>query len=123
MKILLDMNLSPLWREVLQAEGWEAVHWSEVGDPRATDRVIMNWAGANGYVVFTHDLDFGALLAATQALGPSVIQARTQDVMPDAIGSLVIRVLRDCAEALNEGALVVIQEGRSRVRILPLRKL
>jgi predicted nuclease of predicted toxin-antitoxin system len=27
----------------------------------------MNWALTNGYIVFTHDLDFGAILAATQA--------------------------------------------------------
>ena len=40
----------------------------------------MAWAGEHGSVVFTHDLDFGSLLALTQAVGPSVIQVRTQDV-------------------------------------------
>jgi hypothetical protein len=32
MKILLDMNLPPRWVEFLQHEGFEAVHWSTVGD-------------------------------------------------------------------------------------------
>ncbi len=82
MKLLIDMNLSPDWVEVFRRNGWEALHWSMVGDPRATDRAIMEWARANGYVVFTHDLDFGALLAVTQLNGPSVIQVRTQDIMP-----------------------------------------
>jgi predicted nuclease of predicted toxin-antitoxin system len=31
--------------------------------PRAQDKVIMDWAMVNAYVVFTHDLDFGILLA------------------------------------------------------------
>ncbi|MGB3266117.1 MAG: DUF5615 family PIN-like protein [Microcoleus sp.] len=76
MKILIDMNLSPEWTIVFTKYGIESLHWSTVGDPRATDRVIMEWARVNDYAVFTHDLDFGALLAATQADAPSVIQVR-----------------------------------------------
>lgn len=38
------MNLSPLWVEVLQAEGWEAVHWSTIGPVNAPDHEIMTWA-------------------------------------------------------------------------------
>jgi len=29
-KILIDMNLSPDWVQVLQKHGWSAVHWSSV---------------------------------------------------------------------------------------------
>jgi predicted nuclease of predicted toxin-antitoxin system len=60
-KIQIDMNLSPDWVPVLQRHGWVAVHWSSFGDQRATDRIVMDWAVANGYVVFTHDLDFGTM--------------------------------------------------------------
>jgi hypothetical protein len=52
----------------LRAAGHEAVHWSEVGNPRAPDTVLMQWAIANGYTVFTHDLDFGTMLALSQGL-------------------------------------------------------
>lgn len=38
----------------------------------------MAWALTNDYIVFTHDLDFGTLLAITQADAPSVIQVRSQ---------------------------------------------
>jgi predicted nuclease of predicted toxin-antitoxin system len=62
-KILIDMNLSPDWAQVLQKHGWSAVHWSSVGDPRASDRTLMDWALGHGHVVFTHDLDFGTMLA------------------------------------------------------------
>ena len=120
MKILIDMNLSPEWVEVLERHGWTAVHWSTIGDPRAEDTVLMDWARANQHVVFTHDLDFGAMLALTQAERPSVIQVRTQDVTPTHLAPAVIEVLGKYESSLEAGALIVLDEGRSRVRILPL---
>ncbi len=122
MKIVIDMNLAPVWTQVFEAEGWECKHWSEVGDPRATDREIMAWANANGYIVFTHDLDFSALLAATQAEGPSVIQVRAQNVMPDNLGDIVVRTLKQFRDALDAGALISVDEARSRLRVLPLTR-
>ena len=119
-KLLIDMNLSPDWVPLLQREGWPAVHWSTVGDPHAVDRTIMDWALANGYIVFTHDLDFGTALALTHAAGPSVLQVRGQDVLPDRMGAVVVAALRQHEAALAAGALVVVDVVRSRVRILPL---
>ncbi|MFP4087231.1 MAG: DUF5615 family PIN-like protein [Desulfobacteraceae bacterium] len=43
MKIVIDMNLSPHWVQLLVKAGHEAVHWSEVGAPNASDRDIMAW--------------------------------------------------------------------------------
>ncbi|MFG6104481.1 DUF5615 family PIN-like protein [Adonisia turfae] len=68
MKILIDMNLSPAWVGFFANADIEAVHWATVGDPRAPDRDLMQWAQENKNVVFTHDLDFGALLAVTHPL-------------------------------------------------------
>jgi predicted nuclease of predicted toxin-antitoxin system len=93
MKILIDMNLSPDWVNVLNAADIEAIHWSTVGDPRTPDREIFAWSRENSYVVFTNDLDFGAILAATQAEAPSVIQIRGQDVLPEQMSYLVINAL------------------------------
>jgi predicted nuclease of predicted toxin-antitoxin system len=122
MKILIDMNLSPDWVEVFVRHGLTAVHWSTIGDPRAEDTELMDWARANNHVVFTHDLDFGAMLALTQAESPSVIQVRTQDVTPSHLAKAVIGVLQDNGALLAAGALIVLDEGRSRVRILPLTR-
>jgi len=44
MRIVLDMNLPTSWVGFLRQEGIEAIHWSEVGDPRASDLAIMTWA-------------------------------------------------------------------------------
>jgi predicted nuclease of predicted toxin-antitoxin system len=51
-RLLVDMNLSTEWIPFLKAAGHEAVHWSEVGDPRAPDTEQMTWASARGYAVF-----------------------------------------------------------------------
>ena len=119
MKIVIDMNLSPDWVKVLEGAGWETVHWSTVGDMRATDDVIMSWARENGYTVFTHDLDFGVLLALTRAESPSVIQVRTQDIFPEVLGKRLVKVLQEHESVLEKGALLTVDEGKSRVRILP----
>jgi predicted nuclease of predicted toxin-antitoxin system len=120
LRILVDMNLSPDWVDELTAQAWPAVHWSTVGDPKATDREIMDWARSNGYAVFTHDLDFGTMLALTHADGPSVIQVRGQDVLPDRMSPVVIAAMRQHQSELTAGALVVVDEMKSRVRILPI---
>jgi predicted nuclease of predicted toxin-antitoxin system len=118
--VLIDMNLSPDWVPVLQRHGWSAVHWSTVGDPRATDWTIMDWAATNGYIVFTRDLDFGAMLALMRATGPSVLQVRADDVLPDHLESVVIAALKQHDADLASGALVVVDESASRVRVLPI---
>lgn len=120
MKILVDMNLSPSWVSALERHGFLAIHWSSVGDGRASDSVIMGWARENEYVVFTNDLDFGAILAVTQAAAPSVIQMRAQDVSPEHLADLIVRALRQHEVILQQGALITVDEARLRSRILPL---
>lgn len=120
MKFLIDMGLSPEWRETFEVNGLEAKHWSEIGNPKAKDREILAWAREHGFIVFTHDLDFGHLLALTHAAGPSVIQVRSEDVLPASIGAIVLRALRQHHDLLESGALVVIEPASFRVRILPI---
>jgi predicted nuclease of predicted toxin-antitoxin system len=82
----------------------------------------MEWARANQAVVFTHDLDFGRLLALTAAGGPSVVQLRTHDVLPAVAGRVVVAALEQHREILELGALVVIDAESSRTRILPISR-
>lgn len=121
MKLLVDMNLSPRWVNMLTQSGIEAAHWSALGAPDAPDSVIMAFASRNDYVVLTHDLDFGAILAATHRKKPSVVQGRASDVRPEAIGLQVVTALRQMANELEEGALLTVDVNRTRLRILPLR--
>lgn len=80
----------------------------------------MNYASRDRRVVLTHDLDFGAMLAATRATGPSVVQVRTQDIRPETLAPLLIPLLRQFESELEIGALLILDETKSRVRLLPL---
>jgi predicted nuclease of predicted toxin-antitoxin system len=120
MKFIVDMNLSSSWVRTLTAAGFEASHWSELGAVNAPDLVIMNYAVTNGFVVLTHDLDFGAILAVTNGFGPSVVQIRSVDVSPFVIGPQVIIGLRQMSVELANGALLTIEPERTRLRLLPL---
>lgn len=100
MKLLVDMNLSPLWIGELAGAGIEAVHWSTLGAPNASDSEIMAYASTHHYVVLTHDLDFSAILAATHGEKPSVVQIRAEDVRPAAVGKQVVAALRQSASLL-----------------------
>ena len=121
MKLLIDMNLSPKWVSVLKEAGFEAAHWSSIGRPDAPDYEILAYAKSNRYVVFTHDLDFGTILAATKADCPSVIQIRTQDVTPEYLRPLVVSALHQFEKHLECGAIVTIDQKKLRARILPIQ--
>ncbi len=120
LRVLIDMNLSPSWIDELCRHGYDATHWSTVGDAVAKDAEVMHWARTNRQVVFTHDLDFGTILALTHARGPSVIQVRGANVLPENIGDIVVGALRQYNDELLTGALLVIEINRLRVRVLPL---
>ena len=120
MKLLVDMNLSPFWVEFLRGAGWEAAHWSHLGDPRAADAENFRFAREQDWVVFTHDLDFGALLAHTQSGKPSVFQVRARDVTPEGLGPLALKTLQQCSAELEAGALVTVDEARQRIHLLPI---
>jgi predicted nuclease of predicted toxin-antitoxin system len=120
LKLLLDMNLSPALVPALKAEGWDVVHWTDIGDITAPDKDIMRSAQADGRVVVTNDLDFGAILAATRAAGPSVVQIRGHDLSPQSLGPTLTTVIRRSARDLEAGAIVTLDLSRARVRTLPL---
>ncbi|HUJ93506.1 MAG TPA: DUF5615 family PIN-like protein [Candidatus Bathyarchaeia archaeon] len=120
MKFLIDMNLSPAWAHALAEGGWGAKHWSEIGDAGASDEEILRYALTNDFVVLTHDLDFGTILALTRRRKPSVVQIRAVDISPEAIARPTLAALRHVQSELETGALLTIEADRTRLRILPL---
>lgn len=121
MRLLLDMNLSPDMARMIAVRGHDVVHWSQIGDHRATDLAILTWAREHERVLVTHDLDFAAILAETEDVGPSVIQIRAQDLLASETVDAIISAIMTAGPALESGAIVTVHEDLSRVRILPLR--
>lgn len=120
MKILIDMNLYPAWVQEFNNHQIQSVHWSAIGKHNAPDADLIKWAKDNDYVIFTHDLDFGTALALSRSGKPSVIQVRTQNVTIAYLSAMVIRTLVTYSDLLNNGALLILEEQKERIRILPL---
>ena len=87
----------------------------------AADSEIMAYAAKHDYVVLTHDLDFSAILAATQGTKPSVVQIRAENLSPADIGEPLTAALQQMTPELVAGALLTVDPGRTRLNLLPLR--
>lgn len=116
------MNLSPRRIGALSRHGIAAAHWSALGAPDASDSTIMQHALSEGALVLTHDLDFGAILAATGARGPSVIQLRGDAVLPEQASGAVIDAFDQFGSEIAAGALLTLDVRRARVSLLPLHR-
>jgi predicted nuclease of predicted toxin-antitoxin system len=121
MKLLVDMNLSPDFCPAIARDGLVAIHWSAVGRVNAPDIEVMRYARDHDYVVISHDLDFSAILAATHAQGPSVVQVRTQDVLSPAFVKMLQAAIKQFSVELETGAILVIDADRAKVKVLPIR--
>ncbi|RYD65196.1 MAG: hypothetical protein EOP83_07880 [Verrucomicrobiaceae bacterium] len=120
MRLLVDMNLSPDWIPVLEAWGWEAIHWIDVGAPNAPDTELLAHARDKDRIVLTQDLDFAQLLFAARETGPSVVILRIADEFDSAVRLHVCEMIRLAAEDLTNGALLTISASRARLRKLPI---
>ena len=109
-----------MWEMYFHQNGLEAIHWVNIGAANAPDREIFQFARDNGYIIFTNDLDFGAILAATNSPRPSVIQVRVQDLTPENIGSQMLRCLAQFHSELEHGCILTLDPSKSKVRLLPL---
>jgi uncharacterized protein (DUF433 family)/predicted nuclease of predicted toxin-antitoxin system len=106
--------------------GWRVtgstlVHWSTIGAVTAPDFEILTWAKEHEFVLITNDLDFSAVLAASAGALPSIVQIRSQDLLSDEAVSIVAMALKVHREDIERGALLSINEGGTRVRMLPLK--
>lgn len=120
MKFLADMGVSPLTVKKLQEERYDAIHLSEQGLMRMSDSQIMAKAKEESRIVLTFDLDFADLLAASKDNLPNVIIFRLKTTLPSFVNSRLSIVLSECAEILNNGAIIIVEDYRYRIRNLPL---
>ena len=121
MKFLADMGISPRSVAYLCTLGHDAVHLHELGLDRMADTDILAKARAENRVVLTHDLDFGDLLAASQAVLPSVILFRLQDMRPGSVNRHLDAILTQHVQALESGVVLSVTERRVRLRMLPIQ--
>ena len=124
MKFLLDQNQSHRIKEFLVAAGHDVVHVCDVGLSGASDPELMAFDVDEDLVVVSGDTDFGDLLAASNAAKPSVVLFRRQEGRrAHEIAALLLANLEAVGVDLARGAVVVLDQDRVRVRLLPFRPL
>ena len=122
MKLLIDNALAPALAAGLRIAGHDAVHVGSIGLAAASDEAVMERAASEGRVLVSADTDFGTLLSQTQAMLPSIVLLRrTGQRHPNMQLRLLVENLPGFAKELEGGAIIVIEDGRARVRLLPLR--
>jgi len=120
MKFLADMGISNSAVKSLQQLGHDTVHLREAGMKRALDVDIVVKAKNEDRIVLTCDLDFGDILAASGDDKPSVIIFRLENETPANMNKRLAQVLKESSNALRDGAIVLVEESRHRVRFLPI---
>ena len=121
MKFLADMGLSQTTVTWLREHGHDVVHLRDLGMCRAGDNEIVDLARAQGRVVLTFDLDFGDIMAASRKRLPSVLIFRLYNGLPLAVNKRLDQVIQESYIALSAGALIIVEDARHGVRLLPIK--
>lgn len=120
MRFLADMGISPRSVGFLRDQGFEAVHLRELGLDRLPDGEIMEKARREDYVVLTHDLGFGELLALAGAELPTVVIFRLKSMRPSNLNQYLQILITEHHGAMTKGAILSVSEQHIRVRTLPI---
>lgn len=122
MKWLLNMNIPRRLKVLLESVGHQCRHSGDIGLAQADDWTILNEAARGDEVIITHDLDYGRLLAFSGATKPSVVIVRLSKPHPDIVFERLKSVWNAIEQPLKEGAIVVIEDATTRIRLLPVKR-
>jgi len=120
MRFLADMGVAGRIVEWLRSEGHDAVHLRDEGLHRLPNGEIFRKAAEERRIVLTFDLDFGEILALSGDVSVSVVLFRLRDTSTPFVLGRLKAVLADSGESLQKGAIVIVEDGRHRMRRLPL---
>ena len=122
MKFLADMGISPRSAAFLRSLGHDTVHLHDACLDRLSDASILIKALDEGRIVLTHDLDFGDLMAASEARLPSVIIFRLRNMSADHLNRYLEIILANYQDRLVAGVVMSVTEREIRTRSLPIGK-
>jgi predicted nuclease of predicted toxin-antitoxin system len=115
------MGVSRRVAQWLRDQGHESVHLGEVGLARLPNGEIFGKAIAESRIVLTFDLDFGEIVALSSGHAASVVVFRLRNTRAAHVIERLSATLEAAGDALARGAIVVVEESRSRIRDLPIK--
>jgi predicted nuclease of predicted toxin-antitoxin system len=108
---------------LLNQSAYDAVHVRELGLQSSADEAVFDRAVDESRVLISADTDFGAVLALRQSIRPSVMLLRGPSQRPpEAQAELILQNLPALAESIDKGSVIVFEETRIRVRMLPITR-
>jgi predicted nuclease of predicted toxin-antitoxin system len=119
-RLVLDVNFGTDWAAALSDHGADAVHWTEVGDPRASDEEVVEWARRNRCAIVTQDKGVASRVVLRHVTAPSVIQIRNAQAMKPGLSARVAALAKVHASDLERGAILVLDARTGNVRVRPL---
>jgi len=120
-RLLADMGVSLKVVDWLRAEGHDCVHLRDEALQCLPNGEVFTKAIGEDRIVLTFDLDFGELAAMSSGRAASVIVFRLRNARADHVIERLSVALEHEAVPLRQGAVVLIEETRIRVRELPIR--
>jgi predicted nuclease of predicted toxin-antitoxin system len=119
-RFLADMGVSPRVVQWLREQGHDASHLRDEGLQRLPDGDIFLKAVAEQRVIVTFDLDFSEILALSSDRTASVVVFRLRNTRTENVIARLQAVIAQSSEALEEGAIIIIEDARHRIRRLPV---
>lgn len=120
MRFLADMGISLRVVEWLRSAGHDVIHLRDQGLQRLPNGDIFHKAVREQRIVLTFDLDFGEIVAACDVQVVSVILFRLRNTTSEFVIRRLAIVLDQASTELTQGAVVVAEDGRHRIRKLPI---
>jgi predicted nuclease of predicted toxin-antitoxin system len=120
-RFLADMGVSYSVVLHLRKQAHDVMHLRDQGLHRLADSEIIAHAAEDGRVILTFDLDFAELAFNRRQPLPSVVIYRLSDSRPHRQIERLMAALTVAQQALESGAIVIVDDSRVRIRDLPLR--
>jgi len=121
MRFLADMGVAMRIVEWLREKGHDVIHLRDEGLQRLPNGEIFKKAAMENRIILTFDLDFGEIAALSGSQLVSVILFRLRNTHTLHVWKRLEQVLMVSSDALKEGAIIIVEETRHRIRKLPIK--
>ncbi|PSR05378.1 MAG: hypothetical protein BRD50_01155 [Bacteroidetes bacterium SW_11_45_7] len=115
MRFIIDAQLPPSWVEILRADGYDAVHTSQLKEGNTTsDETILEVAESEDRIVVTKDSDFYYTFV-TNGRPQYLVFVKLGNIRIQAANQYLKVNLSSLIKALYEGALIELWPNQIKV--------